>query len=101
MSKMFVFQEFLDERAVESAIPFVMPNGEEFVIPGPDFWPDRLPNAVREGFGALGRAILGDADWVRFLAAGGTGRQLNAFYQWAVEQRQGVTPGESEASDAS
>lgn len=99
--KVFAFQEFIDEREAETAIPFTMPNGETFTIPGPDFWPDRLPNAVREGFDALGRAILGDDDWDRFVAAGGKGRALNAFYAWAVEQRQGATPGESEASDVS
>lgn len=95
--KRFQFSEFVDQRAAETAIVFEL-GGEEFTIPGPDFWPDKLPNPVREGYDALGRAILGDEVWGRFAALGGTGRSLNAFYAWAVEQRQGVTPGESEAS---
>lgn len=98
--KRYAFEEFLDERADETEIPFTF-KGAEFVIPGPDFWPDRVPNALREGFDALGRAILGDTEWDRFAALGGTGRQLNAFYAWVTEERQGATVGESEASDVS
>lgn len=89
--------EFLDAAAETDTIRFTL-KGEEFYIPPDVSWPDVLPNPLRVGYDRLGRAILGDDQWERYTALGGTGRALNAFYAHVTKQRQGVTPGESVAS---
>ena len=88
----FNLDHFIDEQAAE-AIPFEF-KGETFEFTPENLWPDRMPDVRRVGYAPAGRAVLGDEQWERFEALGGTGRILNAFYAHVVEETQGVTPGE-------
>ena len=88
----FNLDHFIDDQAA-AAIVFEF-KGEEFSIPAQALWPDRMPSALRAGYDALGRAVLGDEQWERYSALGGTGRVLNAFYAHATEETQGVSLGE-------
>lgn len=71
------FSDFRDMRIAEAGIVVEMDNGEEFVIPPPDLWPDMDPTTRDED---LARLVMGDrAD--AFVAAGGSGRLIGSLIQ--------------------
>lgn len=80
-----------------NARPFEL-NGEQFSLPAPTTWPDgALEAANREDIVAASRMILGDAEYDRFVAAGGN----SLFLQRLVEKLHGASMGESSASSRS
>ena len=85
-----VLTEFRDRRIAEASIEIELPDGPPVVIPPPDLWPDDI-DTVRDDLREMGRLILGDTEWDRFVAAGGTGKLLNALFVEA----QGVSTGEA------
>jgi hypothetical protein len=99
-SRRYSFDDWIDAVVEEKSIHFTFKD-QHFTIPPSEMWPDRLPSPLRAGYDALGRAVLGDDQWERFAALGGTGRQLNSFFDHVTRDSQGVGPGESSASDES
>jgi len=79
------------------ARPFIL-DGEEFTLLAPQAWPDAALEAANAGdpIGAA-RHILGEADYDRFVDAGGSA----LFLQRLVEKLHGVPLGESAGSSPS
>lgn len=58
----------------------------------PELWPPAVTEALRDhpgDFDAQGRAVLGDAEYERFLAAGGTARVLDQLIR---DRHELITP---------
>ena len=71
---------------------------QEFAVPSPTAWPDAVLEHANNGdVVAAGRAMLGDAEYDRFVAVGGNA----IFLQFLVEKLHGVPLGESPASSSS
>lgn len=86
--------EFKDRRRTEGTICIELGDGEEpILIPPPELWPDDLP--VRRGAKAVAIGLLGQDEFDRFVAAGGSGKILDAIFLDATKDTQGVEPGES------
>lgn len=62
--------------------------GQVFVIPPPQLWPDEVNGTV--GVVGQAKAIMGEEQYARLVAAGGTARMVN---EW-VEQMIGASSGE-------
>lgn len=89
--------ELLDEIKAASR-PFKMPNGERFDLPAPTAWPDEALVAAYQGDPVrVAQVILGEANYIRFQAAGGNALVLERL----VEKIHGATVGESLASSGS
>lgn len=69
--------------------------GEVFQLPHPVVWPNKLGKA--ETLDEVASVILGEEQWKRYEAAGGTVR----FIQELVSAIHGITMGESSASSTS
>lgn len=77
--------------------PFVL-GGETFLLPAPTVWPDEaFAAASKDDPVTASRIILGDAEYERFVAAGGNA----LFLQRLVEKLHGASVGESSASSSS
>lgn len=84
------------ERKMAGAIEIEVDDGQVFVIPPPDLWPDE-GHAARGDLPATAKAILGEDRYAAFLEAGGSARMLNAIFA----EHHGADPGESSASPGS
>ena len=86
--------EFRDKRQAEGAINIDLGDGSDpVVIPAAELWPDDLPSVTRKA--EFAKAIIGESEWDRFVAAGGTYRLFESIFDSVTKQRQGVAPGES------
>lgn len=92
-ARRYKLTDFKQKRRDEASIVIELDDGSEVSIPPVEDWPDRLPRALD----AAGRAILGEDEYKRFLAGGGSGRWLDAI----ITDAQGAKAGESSASTGS
>lgn len=88
--------EYKQRRTDEASIAIELEGDQPpVVIPPPEFWPDDLP---RGGGHRLAVAILGQEEFDRFVAAGGSARIVNAIFEEMSEKIQGEDPGKSSSS---
>lgn len=89
--KRYVLAEFREERNRLASIEIETDDGQVFVIPAPELWPDTVGPAARKGdVVAVAKLVLGDEMFDRFTRAGGSARMLDAI----MLDAQGVKPGE-------
>lgn len=92
MTRKFKLTEFREKIEAEGTIVVELDDGEPIRIPPPLLWPEPMPR----GWEAQQKAILGE-QYERWVAAGGSGKLLNAI----IEEAQGASTGESSASSDS
>ncbi|MCX4687295.1 hypothetical protein OG401_23835 [Kitasatospora purpeofusca] len=81
------------EKLGGGTIDFETPDGAEFSIPAPGFWPDSAKEAIRAGDDlALAAALLGE-NHAKFVEAGGRSDDLTLLFG-AYAEGQGSTVGE-------
>lgn len=93
MARRVVLSEFRDERVKDASIEIELSDGSTVTVPPPECWPDKLPR----GIVAVAMAVLGDEQWGRYAADGGTAKMLDKI----ITDAQGATAGESPASTGS
>ncbi len=92
--------DYKERKAEEGAIYVDLDDGSTFRIPPPDVWPDEFYKKVRtdDDFAkdeeAQARMLVGDDDFDRFLANGGTVRLFHSL----VTDDHGADVGESQPS---
>lgn len=75
-----VLTDYKAKKVEEGAVDIDLGDGTVVTIPPPPVWSDAVVAAGRaQDLEAAGRALLGDADYDRFVAAGGSGTLLNAI----------------------
>jgi hypothetical protein len=91
------FAEFVETRRREDGIPVDMPDGAPLVIPPGILWPEAAFEAMRAGdMAGCTRAFLGDEQYDRLIAAGGSWRIIDAI----IRDHEGASAGESSASSS-
>jgi len=97
-----VLADYKERKADEGAIDIVLSDGSTFRIPPPELWPDVVVSRVqveRAGGAAYGldemaRGIVGDDEFDRFVADGGT----STLFHSILKDEHNLDPGESSAS---
>lgn len=83
-----VLTDWRAERDETASVTIEMPDGQPpIVFPPPERWPDFNPRDVDKAM----RKILGDEQFDRWVAAGGTGKELDRIY---TDASGGTSPGE-------
>lgn len=90
--------DFKERKGVEGRIDVELDDGSVFTIPAPELWPEdfyrtraKLDDADLE---QTARLIVGDAEYDRFVAGGGTAVLFHAL----LNEEHGATAGGSQAS---
>jgi hypothetical protein len=86
-----VLADYKAKKIDEGAIDIELDDGTIVTVPPPQVWPDDVILAARTG-DPIGPAklLLGDKEYERFLAGGGSGSVLNAI----IFDELGMSPGE-------
>jgi len=75
MAHRYKLSDYRSKRIEEASIVVELDDGTDITIPPADCWPDKLPR----GGEALFRAVLGDDQFDRYIAAGGTMKLLDSI----------------------
>lgn len=86
--------EFVERKNTELGIDIDLSDGSTVRVPAPECWPDM--RAI-EDLNECARLILGDEQWARFTADGGTYKLLDSI----LADAKGAGAGESSASSES
>lgn len=87
--------DYKDKKRREGSIEIETDDGQVFTVDPPELWPDvKFSDLENE---AVGRLLLGDEPFERFIAAGGTATILLGI----LNEKHDLTVGESEASSSS
>lgn len=82
---------FKESKNEENSIVIEAGSGAEFTIPAPECWPDEIGDLAKAGDNVgMGKALLGDAEYEKFVELGGSAALLGAI----VADEHGVTAGE-------
>lgn len=86
-----VLADYKAKKIDEGSIDIELEDGTVVVVPPPQVWPDEVIVAARSGDPIVSaKLLLGDAEYERFLAGGGSGSVLNAI----ILDELGLSPGE-------
>lgn len=85
-----VLADYKAKKIDEGAIDIELDDGTVIVVPPPQVWPDEVIVAARSGDPINpARLLLGEEEYERFLAGGGSGAVLNAI----IFDEIGLSPG--------
>lgn len=93
--KRYNFAEFVEAKLRDEGIPVDLPDGTSIVIPPGILWPEEAFAMMRTGdMAATTRLFLGDDQYDRVIAAGGSWRLIDAI----IRDHEGISAGGSSAS---
>lgn len=88
MPRKISWAQFCADRDEEAAVEIDAPKGAAFRIPPPERWAAKYRAAISND--ERGVAVLGAAEWRRWVAAGRTYEELDQFFVYV----EGLAPGE-------
>lgn len=93
--------EFIERKRNEGALEIDLGDGKPpIILDAPELWPDEFRTVVADKDSTdadVAKVLLGEAEWKRFVAAGGT----QGLFTSLLHERHNLTAGESPASTTS